>query len=176
MNHVLKNGISMQIIKPVGDYDQISSLISKLSDESDNFPFSSEDFNISAENIGKYINYLNSRPNSIFYIAKVENEIVGIAYLEGGKRERTFHCTTLGLGVLKKYNNIGIGSILNKALVEFASNGEYIAKIELQVRSDNRAAINVYKKCGFILEGKSSRALFIEGEFYDYINMGMIID
>ena len=77
---------------------------------------------------------------------------------------------------MKKYNNIGIGSVLTKSLVEYAHQGEYIAKIDLQVRSDNKSAVLVYKKCGFTVEGKSSRALFIDGEFYDYINMGMIID
>ena len=60
--------------------------------------------------------------------------------------------------------------------MEYAKNGEFIAKIDLQVRTDNRSAIKVYKKCGFLLEGKNARALFIDGEFYDYINMGLIID
>lgn len=176
MEHILKNGNSVIIRKPNKEFKEISSLIVCLSDESDNFPFSSEDFNISPENIGKYIEYLNTRPNSIFYLAQIEDEIVGIAYLEGGKRDRTFHCTNLGIGVLKKYNNIGIGSVLTKSLIEYAHQGEYIAKIDLQVRSDNKSAVLVYKKCGFTVEGKSSRALFIDGEFYDYINMGMIID
>lgn len=177
MQYILKNGISMQIKKPCKDeYESISDLIKLLSDESDNFPFSSEDFNISSDNMGKYIEYLNSRPNSIFYVAEVENKIVGIAYLEGGKRERTFHCTNLGLGVLNKYNNLGIGSMLTSSLIEYAKNGEHIAKIDLQVRSDNKKAIEIYKKSGFVLEGKSRRALFIDGEFYDYINMGLIID
>lgn len=176
MEHILKNGNSVIIRKPDKEFKEISSLIACLSDESDNFPFSSDDFNISPEHIGKYIEYLNSRPNSIFYLAQIEDEIVGIAYLEGGKRERTFHCTNLGIGVLQKYNNMGIGSILTESLIDYAYQGEHIAKVDLQVRSDNKSAIAVYKKCGFTFEGKSSRALFIDGEFYDYINMGKIID
>jgi len=176
MRYILGDGHNLEIRKPIGEDEAVFRLIETLSDESNNFPFSSDDFGLTALNIGEYISYLNSRENSVFYIAKLDNEIVGLGYIEGGKRTRTSHCSNLGLGVLARYNSLGIGSMITKSLVEYARNGEVVAKIDLQVRTDNRRAINVYKKCGFLLEGKSTRALFIDGEFYDYINMGLIVD
>lgn len=176
MRYILSDGRSVEIRKPINQEKDVFSLIKTLSDESDNFPFNSDDFGLTPQNIGDYISYLNNRSNSVFYVAELENKIVGIGYLEGGKRTRTFHCSNLGLGILASYNNLGIGSIITNSLVEYAKNGEFIAKIDLQVRTDNRSAIKVYKKCGFLLEGKNARALFIDGEFYDYINMGLIID
>lgn len=176
MKYILKNGKEISIRRPVDEHEEIFSLIRKLSDESDNFPFTSEDFGLDSRNIGAFADYLNSRENSVFYIAEADSRIVGLGYLEGGKRARTAHCVNLGIGVFDEFSNKGIGTAILKELIRFASEGEYIAKIDLQVKSDNTKAIALYKKCGFVPEGKTSRALFIDGEFYDYLNMGLIID
>lgn len=176
MKYILKNGKEISIRRPVDENEEIFSLIKILSDESDNFPFTSEDFGLDSRNIGAFADYLNSRENSVFYIAEADSRIVGLGYLEGGKRARTAHCVNLGIGVLDEFSNKGIGNAILKELIRFASEGEYIAKIDLQVKSDNTKAIALYKKCGFVPEGKTSRALFIDGEFYDYLNMGLIID
>lgn len=176
MKYILKNGKEISIRRPADEHEEIFSLIKILSDESDNFPFTSEDFGLDSRNIGAFADYLNSRENSVFYIAEADSRIVGLGYLEGGKRARTAHCVNLGIGVLDEFSNKGIGTAILKELIRFASEGEYIAKIDLQVKSDNTKAIALYKKCGFVPEGKTSRALFIDGEFYDYLNMGLIID
>lgn len=171
-----ENKINLEICKPDLEKDRIVELIKRLSDESDNLPFTSEDFAIGEENFNSYIKMLNESDNSIFFVAKVSGELVGFGYLEGGRRARTFHCTNLGMGVLKEYNNLGIGTKILTSLVEYASGTECIAKIDLQVKKENKSAINIYKKSGFEVEGVSRRALFIDGEFYDYLNMGKLID
>ena len=176
MKYILNGGHGLIVRKPLDENEDIFNLIKKLSDESDNFPFTSEDFGLDSKNTGDFANYLNMRENSVFYVAQLEGKIIGLAYLEGGKRARTAHCVNLGIGILSEFNNMGIGTILTKELIRFASEGEYIAKIDLQVKSDNIKAIALYKKCGFVPEGKISRALFIDGEFYDYLSMGLIID
>lgn len=176
MTFKLKNEMEIKIIRPFEGFEEILMLIKKLSDESNNFPFDSEDFGMDANNIENFVTYLNKGENSVFYGAYIGELLVGIAYLEGGRRARTFHNCNLGLGVLDEFSKQGIGTLLTKKLIDFAYGGEYIGKIDLQVKSDNRAAIHIYKKCGFQIEGKTTRALFIDGEFFDYINMGLIID
>ena len=44
MKYILKNGKEITIRRPGDEHEEIFSLIRKLSDESDNFPFTSEDF------------------------------------------------------------------------------------------------------------------------------------
>lgn len=176
MKYILKNGKEISIRRPCDEHEEIFSLMTTLADESDNFPFTSEDFGLDSRNVGAFADYLNGRENSVFYIAEADSRIVALGYLEGGKRARTAHCVNLGMGVLEEFSNEGIGTALLKELIRFAAEGEYIAKIDLQVKSDNTRAIALYKKCGFVPEGKTSRALFIDGEFYDYLNMGLIID
>ncbi len=151
-------------------------LILEMADESNNYPFTSEDYAMSIENQRSFINYMNSLENCIFLGAFINDELCGILYLEGGRRERTNHICNLGMGVKKQYWNKKIGTALMKKAMEFVYNGEDIAKIDLQVRTDNKYAIALYKKFDFEIEGKNRRALFIDGEFVDYLNMGKIID
>lgn len=168
--------ISVDIAMPQFAFDEILRMIEKLSDESDNLPFNSEDIGIDVVDLRKFIERLNLADNSIFLVAMHESEPVGFGYLEGGRRARTHHCTNLGIGVLLEYSGCGIGKAIMTALIDYARGTESIAKIELQVRKENQRAIKLYKSCGFEVEGISKRSLFIDGEFYDYVHMGMLID
>ncbi|MGL5439644.1 MAG: GNAT family N-acetyltransferase [Filifactoraceae bacterium] len=156
--------------------EDFKNIIIELSDESDNFPFNSKDVDINDKVIKNYINYLISSINSTLCLCYNNNEIIGIGFLEGGKKERTFHLANLSIGVLKKYNDIGIGSKIVASLIEYAYECEYIGKIDIMVRIDNNSAISIYKKNGFTVEGKCRRGLFINNEFFDILYMGLIID
>ena len=58
------------------------------------------------------------------------------------------HRGDLSVSVAKEYWNHGIGSQLLKELIDFAINNSFEI-IDLQVRSDNYAAIHLYEKYGF---------------------------
>ncbi|MDO4711901.1 MAG: GNAT family protein [Peptostreptococcaceae bacterium] len=174
--HQCKNSIRIEISTPTSGFYGILKMIEKLSDESDDLPFTSEDIGVRAEHLKHYIERLNAMDNSIFLIAKHGDSPIGFGYLEGGKRQRTHHCANLGLGVLHEYSNIGIGQAVVEQLLSYARSSDSIAKIDLQVLKDNQKAIRLYKKSGFEVEGISRRALFIKDRFYDYIHMGQIID
>lgn len=176
MTYKCKNNIKVEIRTPKSRYYQILKMIEKLSDESDNLPFTSEDFGVKSENLKTYIEQMNNEPHSIFLVVEHDGEPIGFGYLEGGRRERTYHCVNLGMGVLEAYSNQGIGRAILIELIRYAMESDCIAKIDLQVRKDNRRAINIYKGSGFEVEGINRRALFINGEFYDYLNMGKIIE
>ena len=48
-------------------------------------------------------------------------------------------------------------------------------KINLSVREDNPRAIALYKKCGFEVEGISKNETYLDGKFFDIVNMGLIL-
>lgn len=176
MTGIQGENLNISIGKPQSGFYKILKLVEQVADESGELPFTSADIGIGAESLKNYIKALNDSPNSIYLVAYKGENPVGFGYLEGGKRERTYHSTNLGLGVLEDFSNQGIGSKILKSMIQYAQESESIAKIDLQVRRDNAAAIKLYKKYGFEAEGVNKRALFIEGRFYDYINMGMLID
>lgn len=166
------------LIKEIKEEDATKTLklILEMADESDNYPFTSEDYSMSIENQRSFINYMQTLDNCIFLGAFLGEELCGIIYLESGRRQRTHHICNLGMGVKKMYWNRKFATKLMEKAMEFVYSNEHIAKIDLQVRTDNKYAISLYKKFGFEIEGKNKRALFIDDCFYDYLNMGKVID
>lgn len=51
-----------------------------------------------------------------------------------------------------------------------------LRRIVLHRRVDNQAAIHLYEKLGFQVEGRRSREFFIDGQFIDTLCMGLEID
>ena len=83
-----------------------------------------------------------------FLVAENEaNEIIG--YALGGFNLKDQTAWILSLATKTKSQNAGIGFHLTKNLIErFTNNG--IRCIKLTVHPDNRSALNLYKKLGFI--------------------------
>ena len=93
-------------------------------------------------------------PYFISLVAKEENQIYGFAYIKVGKKSlNDSKKGSLGIFVLKKYRNKGIGKILLKYLIQQASK-EKLDKIYLNVFEENKAAYHLYKKVGFIEKEK----------------------
>ena len=157
------------------DYSKLTALIEKLADESNFYPFTSDDYKVSDDSQRLFIQRLNNEKNSYISGAYFKDEMVGVVYLYGGNRIRNYHSTTLGIGVLKSYENIGIGKKLMQDAIDYAYKSDVIGKINVQVIKENTRAISFYKKNGFEVEGVEKRSLFIDGLFYDAINMGLII-
>jgi len=49
-------------------------------------------------------------------------------------------------------------------------------RLWLMVMDNNDVAISLYKKLGFVEEGKQRQAIFRNGQYYDYIMMSMLYD
>ena len=48
-----------------------------------------------------------------------------------------------------------------------------VIKIQLQVRTDNERAIQLYNKLGFVVEGKIKQAIKINNTYFDDYIMGL---
>jgi putative acetyltransferase len=72
-----------------------------------------------------------------------------------------------GVSVHPDYWNQGVGSALIGTVVDLADNWLNIERIELDVFFDNAAAIRVYEKFGFEIEGTKRKYAFREGEYVD---------
>ena len=49
-------------------------------------------------------------------------------------------------------------------------------KINLRVRTDNKRAILLYERRGFVKEAKIRKEIFIDGQFYDHYWMSLELD
>ena len=70
----------------------------------------------------------------------------------GGSAKRNQHSVYLVIGILTQYRGTGVGKKLFKQLVEWATNHN-VRRLELSVVTRNEAAVRLYKKMGFEVEG-----------------------
>jgi putative acetyltransferase len=77
------------------------------------------------------------------------------------------------MGVIADFRGQGIGERLMRTTVEAAIK-KGMTRIELEVRTGNAAAIKLYKKVGFELEGTRRAAGFQDGAYYDLHHMSLL--
>jgi RimJ/RimL family protein N-acetyltransferase len=69
---------------------------------------------------------------------------------------------------------MGVGTKLLEALLAWAGpNG--IRRIELEVLSNNQGAVALYRSAGFVLEGAKVKAVEVDGEYVDLIQMAKLL-
>lgn len=112
--------------------------------------------------------------HNLFLVAEVNHQIVGFSRCEGSKLKRSSHKVEFGVCVLKEFWGYGIGKNLLQQSIHWADKHE-IKKISLNVLESNKKAIELYKKCGFEVEGILRKdKLLSDGNYYNTIIMGRI--
>ena len=97
--------------------------------------------------------------------------IVGLAGVGPiGTREKIRHRAELGISIEKYYWSLGIGSALTAACIECATKAGY-RQLELEVVADNRIAIALYKKMGFVEYGRNPRGFVLRNAVYQELIM-----
>ncbi|MEM3476681.1 MAG: GNAT family N-acetyltransferase [Candidatus Micrarchaeaceae archaeon] len=105
----------------------------------------------------------------IAIVALENNKIIADAsIIRGIERERDIG--VLGIVVAKDYRNIGIGTKMLMILLEEAKKEKY-RLIKLEIYANNKAAMHLYKKAGFVEAGIIPEASFFAGKYIDSILM-----
>lgn len=86
------------------------------------------------------------------------------------------HSGRVGLAVHDEWWRRGVGSALMAALIDTALNWLGMSRLTLEVFTDNEAAIGLYKKFGFEIEGTLRRHMFREGRFVDSYAMARLFE
>jgi putative acetyltransferase len=101
-------------------------------------------------------------------VACVDGKIVGHGGLHpADKSPRRAHVMSVGLAVADPWHGRGVGSALVKALVDLADDWMNVIRLELTVFADNAAAIALYRKFGFEIEGTHKAYALRSGEYVD---------
>ncbi|MFN8515771.1 MAG: GNAT family N-acetyltransferase [Thermomicrobiales bacterium] len=123
---------------------------------------------------GRREQYNQSRPDMHSLVAEVDGRVVGQLglFLESAARRR--HVGSVGMAVHDDFQGRGIGSAMMAAALELADNWLNLHRIELEVYTDNPAAIRLYEKFGFVIEGTMRHFAFRNGEYVDAYKMGRV--
>lgn len=108
-------------------------------------------------------------------VAHIGEELVGHGGLHlAGKSPRRQHAMMVALTVAAKFQNRGIGQKIMGALIDLADNWLNVFRLELTVFTDNAAAIAVYRKFGFEIEGTHRAYALRDGQYADTHTMARI--
>lgn len=128
--------------------------------------FCSQPGELSEQNVVKMIKALSESERGIYLVAECEGNIVGHAFLEPLHLKYICHVAQLTIGVHQGWQEKGIGAALLQRLIDWAKQSETIEKIELNVRASNSRAIALYKKMGFVEEGRLKNRIKVDANHY----------
>ena len=112
-------------------------------------------------------------PGRVNLVALTGGALVGFAGLErfGGRRA---HAAEIGMGVHDDHTGRGIGTALLQALLDVADNWMGLRRVELTVYTDNAAAIALYRRHDFEVEGTLRACAFTDGRLVDAYAMARV--
>jgi RimJ/RimL family protein N-acetyltransferase len=115
------------------------------------------------------------RDNCTLLVAEDKGKLIGFLSATGGEYQRIRHRAYLVIGILQAYTGQGIGARLFEALDSWAKE-HGIHRLELTVMTHNTAAIALYKKMGFDVEGTKRQSMQIDGQYVDELFMGKLME
>lgn len=153
------------IIRPIEVRDAEKFLeLSKEIDRSGFMLFEPGERKTTVEQQKKSIEHITSEPNSIIFVAEVDDRLIGYLVAIGGNVNRNRHRAYLVLGVHEDYQGQGVATKLFNKVFDWAKEVG-ITRLELTVIKNNTKAFNLYRKMGFVIEGEKVHSLKINGEY-----------
>lgn len=172
---LLKNKKECVISKAsVDDAAQLVSFLNKVGGETDNLTFGLNEFHLSICEERAFISKCLESNQYVMLVGKIRGMIVSQLFLDRSNNPRLAHIGDVAISVEKKYWGNSIGAHMMNSVIDWAKlNG--ITKLQLHVRTDNDAAIHLYKTLGFYKEGVIKRAIRINDIYFDNYIMGLIL-
>jgi RimJ/RimL family protein N-acetyltransferase len=107
------------------------------------------------------------------FVAEADGEIVGELTAFGRTSSRP---ATIGMAVAEAWRGQGVGTALMEACVEWAQEAG-VHKLSLEVFPWNEPAMALYRKFGFVEEGRLRKHYRRQsGELWDVVVMGLLLE
>lgn len=115
-----------------------------------------------------------SKDNQTIFVAEKDSQLIGYLSAYGGRYKRNSHSVYIITGILHAFTSKGIGTRLFEELESWAKKNKF-HRLELTVMIHNEAAIALYKKIGFEIEGRKQHSLVINGSYVDEYWMAKLL-
>lgn len=114
-------------------------------------------------------------PRECRLVAVAGDEIVGSAGLHNaGLSLRRAHVRGLGIGIAPEWQGRGLGRRMIERLLDWADNWGGVLRVELHVHADNERAMALYRKLGFVEEGRHKGYALKGGRYVDSFSMARL--
>ena len=175
-NIILRDNTNLVISQPMPDKaSDIVNFLNMVGGETDFLTYGKNEFPFSVDEEKKIISECLKSDFCLMLVAAIEDEIVSQLLLQRSSWPRLAHVGEIGISVSKKHWGKSIGRHMVLTALEWAKQKD-IAKLQLQVRSDNERAVILYESLGFKIEGLLSRAMKINDNYFDDYVMGLVLE
>lgn len=132
---------------------------------------------LKVDSFARKIHDLNESAHGFYVVAESsEGKIMGHALLDPMGLKSISHIVRLTIVVHQGFEGQKIGQLLMEKIISWAKTTDGVEKIELLVRAENKRAIALYKKFGFIEEGRLRKRLKVnEHTYIDDLSMGLLL-
>ena len=164
----LKDGreVTLRLLE-VSDADKLLHMFSTMSDDALEWgmpPYTEETINRWMSNIEKLIPL----------IAVFNEKIVGYASVFRHMHSRERGVSDMGIYLHQDFHGVGLGTVMTETILVIAKEQE-LHRIGLHVVEDNIAAVELYKKLGFMIEGTMRDAYYgADGKYHNMLVMGIV--
>lgn len=100
-------------------------------------------------------------------VAMTEGQLLGQLSIDVVNHPRRKHVASIGMAVSEQARGQGVGASLLQAAIDFAHGWLGASRIELEVYTDNQAAIRLYQQHGFEIEGTAKQYALRAGQYVD---------
>ncbi|MEN1970491.1 GNAT family protein [Lentibacillus sp. N15] len=168
MNTVeLKNG-SEAVIREVilDDAVQLVDIQLSIAEENLYMVTESDEFSLTITEEMQRIQGSLDKPGNTIFVAEVNKNIIGFVGIGSETKKRKAHIGVLDIFIRNNWRETGVGTVLMDTILLWAGNDPLIEKIGLAVFASNERAVHLYKKLGFLVEGRRVRELKFNNEKY----------
>jgi len=116
----------------------------------------------------------NLKDGTAHFVALDDGRVVGWCDIAPKPRELMRHSGVVGMGIAASHRGRGLGRRLLATTMDTAVAGG-LTRIELVVRTDNTAAVGLYREFGFETEGVCRRYIVVDGTSFDVYLMARLV-
>lgn len=173
----LKDGTAVGLRTPAEDDAAAALAYARLNIEDGVGSISTpEEFTLTVDEERKFLTDHLAHPDDLVIIAEHDGAIVGFINFKASRRKRLAHHGSFGVSVHPDWRSRGIGRALLEALLGWARANPRITKVGLAVIADNDRAIALYRKLGFIEEGRRVNEIrYEDGHYADDLLMYVLV-
>lgn len=148
------------------DANEFLELNKQLDEETKFMLFEPGERTMTANGQEKVIRSLLDSGHSTIIVAEHKGQLAGHIMIIGSALARKKHTAYLVIGIKQEFTGQGLGSKLFSAMEEWCKE-KGLHRIELTVMTHNTAALHLYQKAGFEIEGTKKHSLVIDGSYRD---------
>ncbi|MBN3555626.1 GNAT family N-acetyltransferase [Fictibacillus nanhaiensis] len=171
----LEKKITIRTVR-VEDAEAVLHIHREVISEHDYFIALPTEFKKTIEDHQEWVSNILNNERETMLVAEYENNVVGWIVFLSQERMRMHHIGSFAIMLQKEWRNRGIGKLMIQELLSWAEKHPVIEKVTLGTFSTNTRAIELYKKLGFIEEGRKVREFkFGNREYVDDVLMYKLV-